>query len=314
MTTKKYKLDLKSLLSMIVILFITINLYPESKKKDDISKIREELNELKKEVKELRYELFQLYPDRFSEPEEETVEVTPPTGKTYKNSLGIEFVKIPSGEFMMGCVKGDSECEDSEKPQHKIKISQSFYMGKFEVTQGEWKKVMDSNPSNFSNCGDNCPVEQVSWDDTQEFIGKLCKREKQNPCKYRLPTEAEWEYSARAGSKTKYYWGETINDAYLWYDGNSGGVTHPVGKKKPNAWGLYDMCGNVWEWTNDWYDGDYYKNSPSKDPKGPADGQFRVLRGGSWGDYASSSRLSYRSRSNPDRRLYDIGFRLVLLP
>ena len=170
-------------------------------------------------------------------------------------------------------------------------------MGKFEVTQGQWKKLMGNNPSIFSNCGEDCPVEQVSWNDVQEYIGKLCKREKQNPCKYRLPTEAEWEYSARAGGSTrlvgepsrttptggsKYYWGDTINDSYLWYDGNSGNTTHPVGKKKPNAWGLYDISGNVWEWTGDWYDISYYKKSPSTDPKGAESGEYRVLRGGSW--------------------------------
>ena len=165
--------------------------------------------------------------------------------KNRTNSIGIEFALIPSGSFQMGCSDGDVDCQDDEKPQHKVTISNSFYMGKYEVTQGQWKRVMGNNPSYFKNCGENCPVEQVNWNDVQDFIKKLCELEKMNPCKYRLPTEAEWEYSARAGGSTrsstggsKYYWGETINDAYLWYDGNSGNTTYPVGKKKPNSWGL----------------------------------------------------------------------------
>ena len=249
--------------------------------------------------------------------------------KIFINSIGMEFVKIPEGSFLMGCSSGDTECENNEKPQHKVTISKSFYMGKFEVTQGQWKKVMgegflgfgEKNPSYFKSCGDDCPVENVSWNDVQEYIKKLCELEKMNPCKYRLPTEAEWEYSARTGGSTrsptggsKYYWGDSINDEYLWYDGNSGNTTHPVGKKKPNAWGLYDMTGNVWEWVGDWYDNSYYKNSPSADPKGANSGGFRVLRGGSWDFYAGFSRLSSRDNNYPDRRINNYGFRLFLLP
>ena len=240
--------------------------------------------------------------------------------KTFINSIGMEFVKIPAGSFLMGCSQGDSECGEDEKPQHKVTISKSFYMGKFEVTQGQWKKVMgegflgigENNPSTFKSCGDDCPVETVSWNDVQEFIQKLNEKEGSN--KYRLPTEAEWEYSARAGSKTKYYWGETINDWYLWYDNNSGKATHPVGKKKPNAWGLYDMTGNVWEWVGDWYGSDYYKNASGNDPKGSNSGEYRVLRGGSWYINASYSCLSSRYYGNPDGRGSSRGVRLVLLP
>ncbi|NBU98476.1 MAG: formylglycine-generating enzyme family protein, partial [Spirochaetia bacterium] len=188
----------------------------------------------------------------------------------------MEFALIPAGDFMMGCSDGDSDCSNDEKPQHKVVISNSFYMGKYEVTQGQWKQVMGNNPSYFQNCGENCPVEQVSWNDVQDFIKKLCESKKMNPCKYRLPTEAEWEYAARAGSKTRIYTGEMKIlgennspdlDGIAWYGGNSGvdysgGYdcsgwnekqyrsskcgTHPVGQKKPNAWGLYDMSGNVW--------------------------------------------------------------------
>jgi formylglycine-generating enzyme required for sulfatase activity len=171
---------------------------------------------------------------------------------------------------------------------------------------------MGSNPSSFKECGENCPVESVSWNDAQEFIKRLCLRENYSPCKYRLPTEAEWEYAARAGTKTKYYWGDTINDAYLWYNNNSGGTTNPVGKKKPNAWGLYDMSGNVWEWVEDWYDEVYYIKSP--DINGPSSGKIRVLRGGSWNFKAGDGRLSYRGGSDPDSGEDYDGFRLVFLP
>jgi formylglycine-generating enzyme required for sulfatase activity len=239
---------------------------------------------------------------------------------TFLNSIGIDFLKIPEGDFLMGCSSDDTECLEDEKPQHKVRITKSFYMGKYEVTQGQWKKVMgegilvigENNPSTFKSCGDNCPVENISWNDIQEFIQKLNQKEGSN--KYRLPTEAEWEYSARAGSKTKYYWGETVNDAYLWYDGNSGTTTHPVGKKKPNAWGLYDMTGNVWEWVGDWYEKEFYKNSPANDPKGANSGVYRSLRGGSWDSYARFSRLSYRINYYSDNRFSSYGFRLVYQP
>jgi formylglycine-generating enzyme required for sulfatase activity len=283
----------------------------------DDSALKEEVAQLRKELRDVKVELNKKDPDRFPEPEpepEETVNVSPPTGKTFKNSIGMEFIEIPAGEFLMGCSKGDTECYDEEKPQHRVKITKSFYMGKFEVTQGQWKKVMGNNPSHFANCGEDCPVEQVSWNEIQDYIGKLCKREKQSPCKYRLPTEAEWEYAARAGSKTKYYWGDTINDAYLWYDNNSGNATHPVGNKKPNAWGLYDMSGNVWEWVGDWYDSGYYSNGEAVDPRGPSSGSFRVLRGGSWDYGGRRCRSSYRFLLTPDYRYNLLGFRLARIP
>jgi formylglycine-generating enzyme required for sulfatase activity len=232
-----------------------------------------------------------------------------------------------------------------------VTISQSFYLGKFEVTQAQWKAVIGSNPSEFKNCGDNCPVENVSWNDVQAFIKKLCELEKMNPCKYRLPTEAEWEYAARAGATTELYNGKLENNGYFesknldrigWFAGNAkatyeGGYnirdlseskglefykdaphqfvgTQVVGKKEPNAWGLYDMIGNVWEWVGDWYDGSYYKNSPSTDPKGANSGEYRSLRGGSWFNNARNSRLSFRDYFNPDGRINSGGFRLVLLP
>ena len=232
----------------------------------------------------------------------------------FTNSFKMKFVQIPRGEFMMGCSPEDSQCENDEKPRHKVKISQAFLMGTTEVTQGQWRAVMGNNPSNFSNCGDNCPVESVSWNDTQEFIQKLCQKEGLIPCKYRLPTEAEWEYSARAGGSTTYYWGNRMDGAYAWYDDNSGSKTHQVGTRKPNAWGLYDMTGNVWEWVQDWYDNGYYGKGDAVDPSGPSSGECRVLRGGSWGRNARNSRLSNRGCYNPDYGDINYGFRLVLLP
>ena len=249
----------------------------------------------------------------------ETVNITPKskqTPDTFTNSLGIEFVLVPAGEFMMGAVPQDKEAEDKEKPQHKVRITKPFYIGKYPVTQEECEKLMGNNPSEFKKAGKRGPVEQISWNDCQEFIKKLNQKEGKA---YRLPTEAEWEYSARggdSGGSTIYTYG---NDAiklgdYAWYDDNSGGTTHPVGQKKPNSLGLYDMMGNVWEWCGDWYDKDYYKNSPSDDPKGADKGEFRSLRGGSWNYYAGNSRLSYRGYNYPGDGSFNGGFRLVLLP
>ncbi|HMV43018.1 MAG TPA: SUMF1/EgtB/PvdO family nonheme iron enzyme [Leptospiraceae bacterium] len=226
--------------------------------------------------------------------------------ENFTNSIGMEFVLIPAGEFMMGCSEEENKCFDSEKPAHKVRITKPFYMGKFEVTQGQWKAVMGTNPSNYKDCGDNCPVEQVSWNDVQEFIKKLNSKEGK---KYRLPTEAEWEYVARAGTTTKYYSNDL--DSIAWYDKNSGRKTHPVGQKKPNAFGLYDMSGNVSEWCEDWYHGGYYGESPSNDPAGPSSSSNRVLRGGSWYYSVDLMRSSYRIKYSPDLRSYGIGFRLL---
>ncbi len=236
--------------------------------------------------------------------------------KTYTNSLGMEFILIPAGEFMMGAVPQDEEAGDDEKPQHKVKITKPFYIGKYPVAQEEWEKVMGNNPSNFQKAGKKAPVENVSWDDCQEFIKKLGKKEGKN---YRLPTEAEWEYAARGGGSAGSYVYTYGDDAgklgeYAWYGDNSSDTTHPVGQKKPNSIGLYDMMGNVFEWCEDWYDEDYYKNSPGADPKGADKGEGRSLRGGSWSNSAGGCRLSFRSDYNPDGGFSRIGFRLVLLP
>jgi len=226
---------------------------------------------------------------------------------------------------------------DSDETQHQVTISKSFYLQTTEVTQGQWKAVMGSNPSYFKNCGDNCPVEQVSWNDVQKFIDKL--NESEGTGKYRLPTEAEWEYAARAGTQTALYNGPLkiigdnngpALDAIAWYGGNSGvnysgGYdcsgwsgkqysssscgTHPVGGKYPNSWGLYDMIGNVWEWVNDWK-GDYSTGHVT-DPQGPTSGSSRVNRGGGWGYGAGYCRAANRDGGTPDDRGGGLGFRLA---
>ena len=239
--------------------------------------------------------------------------------KMTTNSIGMEFALIPAGEFMMGAVPQDKHAGEDEKPQHKVTISKSFYMGKYVVTQGQWKRVMGKNPSYFQNCGDDCPVEQVSWNDVQYFIKKLCELERMNPCKYRLPMEAEWEYSARGGGSggtSIYTYEDDVSKLgeYDWFYGNSGNTTHPVGQKRPNSFGLYDMMGNVYEWCEDLYDKEYYKNSPSADPKGADKGKSRVLRAVSWGTLSMGSLLSHRLYYDPDGRISYFGFRLVLLP
>ncbi len=183
--------------------------------------------------------------------------------KTLRNSLGMEFVLLPAGTLQMG--SSASEGYHDEQPVHTVHLTRPFYLGKYEVTQGQWQAVMGSNPSLFT--GDpNRPVENVSWNDVQEFIRRLNAQE--GATLYRLPTEAEWEYAARAGTTTRWSFGDDASQLarYSWYSENAGGQTHPVGQLLPNPWGLYDMYGNVWEWVQDWYDAGYYEVSPAVDP------------------------------------------------
>ncbi|MEI6139239.1 MAG: SUMF1/EgtB/PvdO family nonheme iron enzyme [Mariniphaga sp.] len=210
------------------------------------------------------------------------------------NSTIIEMVTIKGGTFQMG----SKESRD-EQPIHSVTLN-GFNIGKTEVTQAQWKSIMGSNPGNFKS--DNLPVENVSWDDVQVFIGKLNAKSGKS---YRLPTEAEWEYAAGKIDET------SLGD-YAWYDVNSNKTTHPVGTKQPNQFGLYDMGGNVWEWCNDWYEADSYSKSQPENPKGPSAGSSRVRRGGSWLDSASYSRSTFRGNASPVLRSYTSGFRLVL--
>ncbi len=218
--------------------------------------------------------------------------------QTLTDSIGMEFVKIPAGSFMMG-----SDRKDNEKPIHKVTVNYEFYMGKYEVTQEQYESVAGSNPSSFKNCP-KCPVENVSWDDTQEFIRKL--NAKNDGYKYRLPTEAEWEYAARAGTTGDFYGNP---DSIAWYGDNSGGKIHPVGQKQANAFGLYDMSGNVWEWCQDWF-GEYPSGTVTN-PTGATSGSFRVVRGGSWDDTAGYLRSAFRNLYAPSKRSSFLGFRVV---
>ena len=219
----------------------------------------------------------------------------------------LEIVWCPSGMFMMGSETGDPD----ESPMHEVTLTQGFWMGKYEVTQAQWVAVMDSNPSNFT--GDNRPVEDVSWNDAQSFISAL------NAATYktfRLPTEAEWEYACRAGTTTAYNFDDSLGSLgdYAWYGDNSGLETHDVGGKLPNAWGLYDMHGNVWEWCQDWFDSSYYSDSPSADPAGPESGSYRLLRGGSWSSSNNSCRSAFRNNNLPESIRHVDGFRIARTP
>ncbi|MBZ0265818.1 SUMF1/EgtB/PvdO family nonheme iron enzyme [bacterium] len=223
--------------------------------------------------------------------------------------LDMTFVTIPAGSFMMGSPANESGKDDDESPQHLVTISKPFQMMTTEVTQAMWKELMGNNPSHLK--GDDLPVEQVSWNDCQDFIKKLNQRE---PGKgYRLPTEAEWEYACRAGTTTRFYSGDSESDLARagWFYGNSESKTHAVGLKEPNALGLYNMHGNVWEWCNDWYDEDYYDNSPSVDPSGSNTGSYRVLRGGSWLSNLRYCRSANRDMIEPLNWFGHYGFRIV---
>lgn len=227
-----------------------------------------------------------------------------------KNSIDMELILIPSGSFQMGVDKSFEA--EADATRHSVTISTPFYMGKHEVTQKQWAAIMGRNPSKFK--GSTRPVEQVSWDDVQKFIAALNQKEGKH---YRLPTEAEWEYAARAGTKTAYFFGDDEDDEgllsqYAWFKGNSGKKTHPVGMLLPNAWGLYDMHGNVWEWCQDWYDKEYYAKSPDADPSGPLSGSDHVIRGGSWNKIPYYLKAGYRNYATPDGVDDTLGFRLVL--
>lgn len=229
--------------------------------------------------------------------------------------VGMELMPIPAGRFVMGSPSRESGRSKDEGPQTTVTISRGFWLGKTEVTQGQWQALMGSNPSRFK--GANLPVEWVSWDEAMEYARQLTEREREagrlpDGFVYTLPTEAQWEYACRAGTTTRYYTGQSEADLERAgrYGANSGGSTRPVGTKVANAWGLFDMHGNVWEWCLDWY-GDYPGGSVT-DPRGPMAGSGRVNRGGSWGNSAVSCRSAFRSRSGQGYRDNYLGFRLAL--
>jgi len=262
--------------------------------------------------------------------------------------VGYKMVAIEPCSFTMGCTAGQSKCDSDEKPAHRVRLTRGFAMGATEVTQALWQAVMGDNPSHFK--GERRPVEKVSWDDVLSFCNKLSKLEGLQPAYtlsggsvrynrgadgYRMPTEAEWEYAARAGTDLLYA-GSSSVDAVAWYSSNSDN-THPVATKKPNAWGLYDMSGNVFEWTYDWYGSSYYSNTSASDPMGPRLGTVglraasardhpelaffasdesrcctdRVKRGGGWRDTVGFTQVAARSRNSPGARLANLGFRLA---
>jgi formylglycine-generating enzyme required for sulfatase activity len=225
----------------------------------------------------------------------------------------LEMVQIPAGEFLMGSPDSDKDSFiKREIPQHRVRITKPFYLGKYLVTQEQWEAVMGNNPSQFE--GPKNPVEKVSWRDCQQFLDKLNAKSITGRGKFELPSEAQWEYACRAGSKTRYCFGDDDSKLgeYAWYKENSGKNTHPVGGKKPNAWGLYDMHGNVWEWCQDWCEDGYYKKSPVDDPSGPTAGRFHIVRGGCWSTPARKCRSA--TRSEYWTRSYFLGLRVALIP
>ncbi len=234
------------------------------------------------------------------------------------NSLGMAFVLIQPGKFIMGSPENEIGRFTGEIP-HAVNLTNPFYIQTTEVTQAQWKSVMGKNPSSQKGCGDNCPVEQVSWQDAQQFVQKL--NQKEDTDKYRLPTEAEWEYACRAGSTAAFSNGgitelDCGNDANLdqigWYCGNAKDQIHPVAQKKPNAWGLYDMHGNVQEWCQDWFG--VYPYDEVNNPKGPTKGSYRAMRGGTWYSPARDLRCASRFGSPPHYRFRHIGFRVCMTP
>jgi len=241
--------------------------------------------------------------------------------KTITNTIGMKLVLIPKGTFQMGSPI-EEEGRGIDEEQHQVTISKDYYLGVTEVTQGQYEKVMGTNPSHFQtrvirkSDSSMYPVESVSWDDAVEFCKRLSDLPEETKAGrvYRLPTEAEREYACRAGSKTAYSFGASAKSLgnYAWFGENSNFQTHPVSEKKPNAWGLYDMHGNVWEWCSDWY-GDYPKGA-ANDPTGPREASIRVRRGGSWDFEAAHCRSALRDWYDPSYRRSDLGFRLALSP
>ena len=243
---------------------------------------------------------------------EETVVEEMPETMTFKvGNSEFTVSRVDPGTFTIGPVAGDPEVTEDEKPAHKVDLTETYYIGRTEVTQELYAAVMGKNPSNFK--GSNLPVEQVSYNDALEFCKRLSEKTGKN---FTLPTEAQWEYAARGGQKSpeqpELYSGSNNINEVSWFGDNSGEKTHPVATKAPNALGIYDMTGNVFEWCLDWYGS--YKGAGTTDPNGPAKGVDRVLRGGSWRGEAKNCRVSYRFNYGPDHNRFNLGFRVVMLP
>jgi formylglycine-generating enzyme required for sulfatase activity len=247
------------------------------------------------------------------------------------NSIGMRLALIPAGEFVMGSPVLEEDADASETPQHRVTISRPFHLGVTEVTQGQYRAVTGKSPSKFQG-SDDLPAEQVSWYDAVAFCNALSAKEGHTPyyriegrkvevferdaTGYRLPTEAEWEYACRAGTTGRYHFGsdaETI-DLYAWHAKNSHERSHPVGQKRANNFGLFDMHGNLWEWCGDWLSANYYKESPVIDPAGPSKGGRCVYRGGSWNHDPRDCRSATRHNIPPERQDSRLGFRVALTP
>ena len=239
-------------------------------------------------------------------PAQTTVAVAVAEKASIINSSDMEFVLIKGGCYKMGSALGNAD----EKPVHDVCIG-DFYLGKYEVTQKQWERTMGTNPSTIKECGLDCPVNAVSWEDSQEFIKKLNTASGKQ---YRLPTEAEWEYAARSGGRQEKFAG-TNDDAsiaqYGWYDENSNMKGQRVGQLRANGLGLYDMTGNVQEWCQDWYNETYYGVSTKENPSGPASGQNKIMRGGSWNEEINDMRTTIRRNAEISRRALTYGLRLA---
>ena len=220
------------------------------------------------------------------------------------DGFGITWVSIPAGTCPMGCSPADDQCDADEVPRRAVTLS-AFRMSTTEITQGQYVAAKGEPPTYHDPCGDDCPVYSATWAESDDLCYAVGGR---------LPTEAEWEYAARAGTTTRYYCGDDPSclDAIAWYYANQTGHGRPAaGLKAPNAWGLHDMLGSGWEWTHDWYDGTYYSWGPATDPRGPAAGTGRVMRGGAWDSLAPDLRASNRVAVDPELNYFDFGFRCV---
>ena len=229
--------------------------------------------------------------------------------------LSLQFIWVPPGSFLRGSQPSEAGRDADEGPRHTVTLSRGFFLGVHEVTQAQWTAVMGRNPAVFRH-GDEAPrrpVESVSWEDCHAFIARLAEV---GAGRFRLPTEAEWEYAARAGSETRFPWGDDPSGfethRFAWANSRSMAITHAVGGKPPNAWGLHDMHGNVWEWCSDWYGP--YGGHEQRDPAGPMEGGEKVFRGGSWFDFPPSLRSANRHRHRPEGRYAAVGLRLVWEP